>query len=152
MARAAVTHHIGVIKDGGYPSGRVMAVVALIAGRNVCCCFASRLHAIVAREAVAGKGRVVHEINRIPGRGDVTVGTTGGRHDVIYGFRRRPNDAAGRMAAGTDGLCRSERRAGVATLTSYADVRAVQYESGTKVIKRLVDGTGDLRQQAAKQD
>ena len=84
-----------MIEDGGYPCRRVVAVVALIAGRNVCWCFASRLHAIVAREAVAGNGGVVHKIHCIPGRGDVTVGTTGGRHDMIYRFRRRPNDAAG---------------------------------------------------------
>ena len=56
------------------------------------------------------------------------------------------------MAAGTGGLCRSERRAGVARLTTYADMCTVQNETGTEVIKRVVNGSGIHWQQAAKQD
>lgn len=50
-----------------------MAIVALVAGRNVIKCFSGRLDSVVTGYTAAGYGRVVHIGNDRPVGGYVTI-------------------------------------------------------------------------------
>jgi len=73
MATHAISGDSCVIVHGREPGSHVVAIVALIIGRNVIRCLSRRLDTIVATGAAAGNGRVIHESNYRPIRGDVAV-------------------------------------------------------------------------------
>ena len=61
VAGDTIARDIRMIKDGRCPGRRVVAVVALLAGRYVRRRLAGSLHAVVTVVATAGYGRMVHE-------------------------------------------------------------------------------------------
>ena len=86
VAANAITENVAVIEDSGYPRDRVVAIVALIAGRNVRRRLSGRLKAVVASDATACYGRVIHKGDCAPTRGDMTIRALSGCHDMIGGF------------------------------------------------------------------
>jgi len=62
-----------VIKYSRLPRSDAMAVIALVAGRNVGQRFPCGLNTVMTTNAIAGKGRVIHKGNSRPARGDVAV-------------------------------------------------------------------------------
>lgn len=73
VATNAVSDDVRVIKDGRKPGGRVVAVVALIAGADMVRCFPGRLNAIVAAVTAASNGGMIHERYHCPIRRNVAV-------------------------------------------------------------------------------
>ena len=87
VTRNAVSSDIRMIKNGGRPRQRIVAVVALLTGCDMCWCFTGRLHAVVTGVATSRNRRVVHKRNGVPCRSDVAVAALLGRHHVVGWFR-----------------------------------------------------------------
>ncbi len=103
MTRAADADDLGVV-DGerGYPRVRIMAVLADVTGLNMSRILASRIHTIVAAEAIAGNVHVV-EVGRQPARRRMAVVAIVAARDVCRMFAgRRHAVVAG--AAGSEHL------------------------------------------------
>ena len=79
---------ICMIKYCGDPERRLMAVVALVAGRKMVRLFARRGHVVMARCATSGHGGVIHESNRAPCGIGMTVRTELGGRNMICRFYR----------------------------------------------------------------
>lgn len=90
---------------------------------------------------------MVHECDNVPVRGDVTIRALAGCQYVIGGFRGCTNEAAVRVTVCTGRIGRAERCADVTTFAGYVGMSAVENESGAEMVKRLLRGCIDLKQQ-----
>lgn len=93
VAGETAARNISVIKNGRHPGPGLVTVVALITRVYVVGCLSDCLHTVVAGNTASGHGGMVHESNRAPGRGCVTVAAEFRGLNVIRGFRRRLNRA-----------------------------------------------------------
>lgn len=73
MAGDAIADDPGMVKYGRQPAGRIVAIVALIVGRNVSRCLAGRLDAVVAAHATSGERRVIDKGDNLPTRRIVAI-------------------------------------------------------------------------------
>ncbi len=73
VAADAISNDAGMIKQGGEPTGRVVAVVALVIRRDMGRRFSCRLNTVVTGDAAARQRRVVDECNDLPVRSDMAV-------------------------------------------------------------------------------
>lgn len=86
VAADAVVNDPVVVEYGRNPGCRIVAVIALIARRDMGRRFAGRLHSVVAAVAASDDRRVIHENDGRPARRYVTVRALAGRCDVVGGF------------------------------------------------------------------
>ena len=83
VAAEAISRDIGVVENRRRPEGARVAIVALVARNNMAGRLPGSLDTVVAGTAVAVHGRVVHVVDRAPGRCCVTCIAERRRCDVI---------------------------------------------------------------------
>lgn len=75
MTAETVTEDIGVVEYRREPRGRIVAIVTLVARRDVIRRLTRRLHTVMACPATAGDCGVIHVCNRAPCRCCVAIST-----------------------------------------------------------------------------
>lgn len=138
VAADTIPSDVDVIELRWNPGGRLVTVVALIAGRNVIRGLTGRGDAIVTGSAASRDCRMVHEGDRTPRGCCMTVRADVRRRDVIARFARCLNGAFLRVAADTHRNCVLELARCVAALAVYSGVRAIQLETGAEMVKGLL--------------
>ena len=88
VAAEAVVGYSDVIEYCGNPCRRIVAAVALVAGRDMRRGLACRLRTVVATDTAASDRRVVHKGDHGPVGRNVAVRALAGRHDMIRRFCR----------------------------------------------------------------
>ena len=86
VARETVARDTRMVEYGRHPKGTVMAVVTVVAGRDVTRWFACRGRAVVAGSTTAGHGHVFHVVDGTPRRRRVAAVAGLCRRDVARRF------------------------------------------------------------------
>lgn len=93
MTTETVSADAGVIENGRDPQRTVVAIVALVARDNMAGRLARRDRAVVAGAATTGYRRMIHVVNRAPGRCRVAAVTGFRGGDMAGRFHRREDGA-----------------------------------------------------------
>ncbi len=87
VAADTVINDANMIEYRRKPSGCAVAIVTLLARRNVVRYFSGCLNAVVATDAASRQSRVIDESNHAPTRGNVATGALARRRNVVGRFR-----------------------------------------------------------------
>ena len=127
-----------MVEDRRNPRRICVAIVALIAARDMRRRLASRLNAVVATRTTPGHRRVIHISDDQPACSYMAVRTFARRHDMRGGFRRGSHQAVGGVTTGACRARRCERSTDMAALTRDIQMRAIEHKSRAEMIERLL--------------
>ena len=112
-----------------------MAIVALIAARDMRWRLAGRLKAVVAARTTAAHCCVVQKCDDHPTRGYVAVRAFARCHDMRGGLRRGSHQAVWGVAAGARRARRCERATHMAAFASGIRMSTIKCKSGAEMIE-----------------